>query len=249
MDPRLKRFIICALSAGIGTLIALSVHPFFWWLGMIAGGGVAYVCCVYRKIIPACKQAWQWVYQHPPDWQKIVNGFWISLAFIGFFSSIIIAAIAITEISELLSLSELTAIISAVFVAIIMSVAFLQIMVWEDKGKISLPKIAWLTSPICILVYWPIYSFVLLFRFLKEHSSAILQKVVKEKIPSMLKFIKLVLVQMHTEEALSCLFYAALGSAIGFFAGSVLIGALSGGVFAVIFYEVVTKRILHLNGA
>ncbi len=38
----------------------------------------------------------------------------------------------------------------------------------------------------------------------------------------------------------------AIGASIGYFSGNALIGALAGGVFGVLNYEILSKRILHL---
>ena len=45
----------------------------------------------------------------------------------------------------------------------------------------------------------------------------------------------------------TCAVDAMIGAAVGFFAGSAIIGALVGGLFGVLNYEVVSKRLLHLQ--
>ena len=60
MDNRtLKIFIACALGAGIGSLIALEMHKYFWWIGLLVGGFVGYLSYESKKVVEASKKAMQ----------------------------------------------------------------------------------------------------------------------------------------------------------------------------------------------
>jgi len=61
------------------------------------------------------------------------------------------------------------------------------------------------------------------------------------------KFIKNIVILIHSEERLLCGVDAAIGSAIGYFTGNVFIGTLVGGIFGVANYVIVSKRILKLR--
>jgi hypothetical protein len=61
-----------------------------------------------------------------------------------------------------------------------------------------------------------------------------------------ISFLKQLFLLIHSEMRLLCLFDAALGSVIGYFAGNVLIGAIAGGVLGVLNFEILSRRILRL---
>ncbi|OGZ36037.1 MAG: hypothetical protein A2V60_01840 [Candidatus Portnoybacteria bacterium RIFCSPHIGHO2_01_FULL_39_19] len=62
----------------------------------------------------------------------------------------------------------------------------------------------------------------------------------------MTKFIKTIFITIHSEIRLLCGVDAAIGTAIGYFAGNAIIGAIAGGLFGLLNYEVVSRRILRL---
>jgi len=60
------------------------------------------------------------------------------------------------------------------------------------------------------------------------------------------RFTKILFILIHSDIRLLCGTDAAIGVVIGYFTGNVLIGGLAGGVFGVLNYEILSKRILHL---
>ena len=60
-------------------------------------------------------------------------------------------------------------------------------------------------------------------------------------------FARKLFIQIHSEMRLLCMTDAFLGAVVGFFAGSVLLGAISGGLLGLLNYEIVSIRILKLN--
>jgi len=60
------------------------------------------------------------------------------------------------------------------------------------------------------------------------------------------RFVWLVFCEVHSDVRLLCGLDAAIGAACGYFAGSVLIGLISGGVMGLVNFEVVSKRVLKL---
>jgi len=53
-----KIAIACFVGAAIGTVIALSVAPLFWWLGMLAGFGAGYLCYDLKEVREKAPIAW-----------------------------------------------------------------------------------------------------------------------------------------------------------------------------------------------
>ena len=60
------------------------------------------------------------------------------------------------------------------------------------------------------------------------------------------RFVKYLFVMILSEERLVCGLGATVGAGIGYFTGSVIMGALAGGIFGVFIYEIVSKRILKV---
>jgi len=61
-------------------------------------------------------------------------------------------------------------------------------------------------------------------------------------------FIWLVFLAIHSEVRLLCGVDAMLGAAIGYYAGSAVIGAIAGGILGVINYALITERVLKPRG-
>ena len=62
-------------------------------------------------------------------------------------------------------------------------------------------------------------------------------------------FIEWAIVYVHSERRTLCLVDAAIGASIGYFFGSVIIGALAGSILSVINYEMVSVRWLKIAPA
>lgn len=53
-----KVFIASALGAFIGSLVALQLNAYLWWLGLIAGGLVGYLSYEFKAVLRAIPVAW-----------------------------------------------------------------------------------------------------------------------------------------------------------------------------------------------
>jgi len=84
MERTLKIFISCALGAGIGTLVALELNHYFWWLGLLAGGLVGYLSYEFKMIVSATRQSWHNVIAYKLDTAKI---FWRTLTIVSMVAS------------------------------------------------------------------------------------------------------------------------------------------------------------------
>ena len=61
------------------------------------------------------------------------------------------------------------------------------------------------------------------------------------------RFIKRVYILIHSEFRSLCAVDIALGGTVGYFAGSMIIGMIAGGICWIINYKIVTQKILRLN--
>ena len=54
-----KVMVACAIGAGIGSMIALELNAYLWWLGTLVGFMAGYLAYDFHKVIQAIPQAWQ----------------------------------------------------------------------------------------------------------------------------------------------------------------------------------------------
>lgn len=262
METRERIFIACALGAGIGTLIALQINGFFWWIGAVIGSMIGFLSYQYKEIVSCAVAAWREVSGWKPDkdaW-KIC---WLSVVvFLSEFSSALvlyviglslsaniehktISQIFFTKQGEITSqLTTMIMVITTVpSVIIIMTTALLSIG-WaivsfssktDHKGSVmELKKIIKYSNPLAVFVYWPAIGLLRTPAFLLKTARATRD------------FARTFFFLIYSDERLLCGVWSFVGAVIGYFSASVVIGALAGGIFGVANYEIVSKRILKL---
>jgi len=229
----MKVFLACAFGAFIGALVSLKIRHNFWWAGMIGGGIIGYFSYDFKKSIQAFKAAGKAV-SGEPFWNGVkifCTGFSVALAII----SILSPFIYLLRYCEKGAME--LAILAALLVLIIFPIFALKERsencpahrerpeqygidccrrhVRDDvKNGLSLA----LKRNIFTVYLYHIPRFILLFIF------------------HFLKFV-------HSDIRLLCGLDAAIGAAIGYYVGNPIIGAFAGGVFGVLNYEIVSKRI------
>lgn len=261
MSKSWRIFWACAAGAGIGALIALDINGYFWWLGLIIGGLAGYLLYDIKVVVLAFPRAWR----AASGW-KLDRGAWklAGLGTVAFVcvllssSSLILIGSyfggRIDHVSTLEFFSDHKTSATALMVFLIAGVpgvlaigvaGFSYMLLLSGASTqagrvgaieeiVSVIKIA---NPVAVFIYWPI---VILWHL----PAATWQAVMVTG-----RFAKHLFLAIHSDERLLCGIYAAIGAGIGYFAGSAIVGALAGGVFGVINYEVVSKHILGLNRA
>lgn len=258
MERTLKIFISCALGAGIGAILALQIDGMFWWIGVIIGGLVGYLSYEFKAVIAASRQAWQEVF----GW-RLKKGWWKVLG-LGFFTSLS-AAITVAilliplflwgqyDLKQLPFLLAFASILSgtigifAGFVWFVVSIGCLCIALnrkelfynhdYEDDMKFVKDVLKSLNPAT--------FYFYLIPRGMGWLAKSTVCKTPYAVVAS-LKFIKTIFILIHSEIRLLCGVDAAIGATIGYFAGSVFLGTLIGGVVGVLNYEIISRRTLHL---
>ena len=112
----------------------------------------------------------------------------------------------------------------------------------SKKGEFSSAdwrKTLWFTNPVAIIIYWPLWVLWKTPWFIVKQVISVTQKVAV--------FLIAIFVLIHSDIRLLCGVDAAIGAGIGYFAGSVIVGMFAGGLFGVVNYEVVSKRLLKLH--
>jgi hypothetical protein len=242
MDTRtLKIFMACAFGALVGATVALQLSPIFWWVGMLAGGLVGYLTYdlreVGRAIVTAGREVWGKFFFALPSLEDVKAIFYTTAAtlhlliLIALFSELIFYLVAPFDFIEAFKLFvTVVGLFSTACLPMVIGLYFIEGTTASQKIIVAKDVIHRIN-----LIYGGIYLVPYL--------------LIKETILFLAKtprFVYRVFILVHSEFRLLCGFDAALGAAIGYFAGSATLGALIGGVAGVINYELVSKRWLKL---
>lgn len=256
MERTAKIFISCALGALIGTMVALRLNGFFWWIGLLVGGLVGYLSYEFKEVIAAFHQAWQ----EATGW-RLEKGWWEVLG-LGVLTFLITAVTAVLFLIPIYLWPETKGLASAavVFSGVIgglgglvltsagITFLIIQLDTPEDKFNYKrdvedVKRVLKFLNPIALCFYLiPVLIPVRLFR---------LVKIIIPKIPNavavLLVFVKKFFLLIHSDIRLLCGVDAAIGTAIGYYADNVIIGMLAGGVFGIVNYQIISIKILRLN--
>lgn len=267
MNQTTRIFLACAFGAFIGTLVALQMSHMFWWIGALAGAGVAYVGYNLNEIAAAISIAWRHTTSWRPDyeWWKAYLGS-IKVIFYSITDATLVLVIGFVVLDMLIRGATETTVDYAKDVGSL-CVMFSIFMTLVCAIPSSNESRAWLaktasypvTNPVkfCLWsmpkgilhgVLWLVIripaGFKVTMTFFK--ATAML-------IPNVASFAKRFSVELfrlvHSELRLLCAVDAALGTTIGYFTGNAIIGALAGGLLGVVNYEIITVRVLKLVGA
>ncbi|MFH0815110.1 MAG: hypothetical protein V1902_03500 [Candidatus Falkowbacteria bacterium] len=241
MDKKaFKVAVSCFIGAGIGALVALEMNQWFWWVGLLVGGFVGYLSYEWRTVlhaIPAAfKAAERAVFNRP-------KYFWtaIGLSIIGIVEYSAIFGSLMGFIAPNTSTYISVWICTTCLFAIIFSFTYFHDEMQNELRKLLVAGHLRRTVTIVIL---PIGISWLLWRFIINTPRMVCA--IGRGIVLIAKFIKRfgweMFIRIHSEIRLLCGIDAMIGAAIGFFSGSVLIGAFAGAAFGALNYAVITVR-------
>jgi len=244
----LKIFLACALGAGVGTSVALSVSVYFWWIGMIVGGFVGYLSYEFKAVVRAGRQAWQSVVRWRQSMElkaAIKFFFWFYLLASSASISLILPLFLLLELEmKLSSFILLVALViaggsifatSLIILDMILDSTTEEILKEKERTRLWLRKFV---NPVSVYFYW-------LPRGVYFGGKRLIQKS-PIAIITFFRFIKTVFVLIHSEIRLLCGVDAAIGTVIGYFSDHVLIGAIAGGIIGVLNFELISKRLFHI---
>ena len=248
MPQVLKVFFACALGAFIGALVALQLGA-FWFVGVLVGGFTGYMVYEFQKVISAVKIAWNAVagirfHRWRPNkeyWKLYFRCFPpIFLSFSIGICWLILFLLMINdhtisgwhEFALSAILFEATALLASIMAAFDVDTAE------NTRFMDSLWKFSREGNPVSVLC-WYLPRGIL-------KGTVFCVKRIPAGAHATGKFCSLVFVQIHSDERLLCGVDAAIGAGIGWSAGNPLVGAIAGGLFGVVNYEIVSKRILKV---
>jgi hypothetical protein len=270
----LKIFIACAIGAAVGTIVALDMNKYFWWLGLLAGGATGYLSYEWRAVIRAIPAAYRAAgrvkFPSKPILCRLRLFIWASMATTSFGAWMYIASSLAKPLLPkgiiLSSLGVMCLLFTLVCFLLTFAFAFVT-MIMTFAGQVGnemnefagvFRKTAFVVSPPTV-VFWHL-----------PHGLLFVMKKVPQAVAATFRFILSVLVRapqdfkatlgfakrfgwqmfvrIHSERRLICGVDALLGSMIGYFAGSAAVGALAGGILGAVNYAVVTERWLRPAG-
>jgi hypothetical protein len=227
MDKTARIFLACVIGGGIGTLVALQLDH-FWGFGALLGGLVGYLVYDLEQVIEMIPVAWNKVSEWKPNKEKLTR---ISLAIL-FPVNVAITSILVPIFLAGMSKEYLITLIGIYGWCMVFYLCFNA-----SRSRNANDDLIYVLriNPFTVYIYYP--------------AKMVIWAV--PRIPSGLmiiaRFIKTLFVLIHSDLRLLCGIDSLIGSAIGYFTGNVLIGALVGGVLGVLNYELVSKRWLKVE--
>lgn len=261
MSSNLKVFLAVALGSFVGALVALQANASFWWIGLPVGGLIGYLSykpmTVARAVPIAAREAadlcgWTaralYSVKHVFGWALltfVLLFFWCTLAVfpIGF--------VAIDAVNQKLLFGSLV----VGFFGACFAVCGWGICGGSKDGQFTadLRKTCRMLNP---LIFFGIKLPCAIWKVIWSIPIVIIEVIIGSPRVAVVLFRALVLFPIrfvisltrliHTDERLLCGVDAAIGASIGYFTANALLGALIGGIFGVLNFEILSKRVFKL---
>jgi len=258
MEKSLRIFIVSFIGIICGGLVLSKITGQFSSLrliiGMIVGGPLGYLAYDFKTVIKTIPKAWKVVSVWHPNFRNFGRSFLTGIALSLWFSSFLGMMGSMEGFKEGKILFTVSLVIF-LSVSLIIAISFLFQRDMSEVGKdvcetlwkwnivftcfyhlpIRLPKaIAWLKKEIApIIPQIP--------GFLKRMLLAPVQLM---KI--LFRFVKTLIIMIHRDERLVCMFDIMFGIVLFFFWGKLIPSAIIGGLLAVLNWQIISVRVLHL---
>ena len=231
----LKIFLACATGAGIGTLIAMEVNHYFWWVGGLVGGFLGYLVYNPKETIAVFITVATTIFGkiiYFPYKDAFEQGATIFVLTSNIVIPFLIYGTLVAATKDFIFMYALMC-----GMHLMLSIMF-GVMIAVDRKRC--PS-AGFDKGEGIKLFNPfiIYPMVLI---------GITSLVIKG-IRLLPRFFRTFVILIHSEVRLLCGIVATLGAKIGYFSGSAIVGALAGGVIGVIYYKIISEWMLGLKPA
>lgn len=254
MNDSGKIFVACASGGGMGTLLALQMNLTFWWIGLIVGGALGYVSFDPMAIVHAIPEAWVTTKRCSRKAAEAFffgarEGFCLTSTVIFPVYILCVKAVGGTNVFVYMFLVGFMVFMS-LFMGVVAGTEYLS-----NPGLLTKKRVRadWKhCNALAVYGYYlPMGIWHLLNRVPRMISAipgvALKAAVVlHDVVASILEFGWNLFKLVHSELRVLCMVDAAIGTAIGYRFGSPLVGAVTGGIFGVLNYEVVSVRWLKL---
>ena len=253
----LKVFLATAIGTGLGGLIARELAPYLWWVGALAGGVIGYLAYEPMEVIRAVPRALRTAFW--ATWNN--GGYWLKM-FIKGLPNILLTILLLTTIlscmmvpihylsiytqperdNRLLDSTSIPILLSIIVFYSIFGGVVLEKKGNEEKQETRRMMLSILArvNPISLCYYIVKYALKLILILLKF--------VFWQLWCFLFTFGWSIYKQVHSDVRLLCGIDALLFAGLcGIFTDlNLIFGALAGGLFGLLNYEVMSKRVLHL---
>lgn len=225
------------LGAAVGSLVGLQIHPYFWWIGLIVGGLIGYLSYEWKVVLAAIPRAVAVVTgtrtREATRLFLLTWGFTASLIFHALIFAIVISG----DEPNWEMYTSRGMMLFYLGITLLMAIFFTRMSMKDYDRSLLHPltdakKLLWRTFP-PLLYAW--------------HIPRLLLKALFWTLPYLGRFLRELFIRINSERRLICGMSAMLGSSVGYFLANPLAGAIAGGAFGLLFFEVVSKRLLRLT--
>lgn len=265
MKTSTKVFFATALGALVGTVISLEINNWFWWIGLIVGGLVGYLSHDFKKVIKAIPKAWE---KTEDENKRIIfkRSFFHLLAISNAVTSITLGIVVLIILGNLnieteiiyddikliilcISLICLALIILSFVMALWKSYETDYIHIGENESKMN-KKVSIIFFPLLspfTAIFYTLKGLWLLTKGIYLNRIEIVKFLFITIWVTIAKFFKNLFILIHSDVRVICFIDACIGTALGFYFQSPIIGCLAGGVIGWFNYQIVSIKILKLS--
>lgn len=262
-----KVFLAVALGSFVGALVALQFSPYFWWLGLLAGGLIGYLSyqpltvlrampVAARRAADVCGLTARQLYsvKHVIGWtflSSVLLCFWCTVAVFLFGILMLNSA----EVNQHLLFASFVVGFSFTTIAMMMRIWF-----WieesddtrDEQFAIMMRQTCRMLNPLVLLgiklpraVWKIVWSIPVVIVEMIIGSPRVAVVLFRALVIFPIRFVIILMRLIHSDVRLLCAVDAAIGAAVGYFTANALFGALLGGIFGVLNY-LLSRWILHL---
>lgn len=260
MKKSLRIFLASFIGIICGGLVLSKINGQFSFLrliiGMIIGGPLGYLAYDFKTVAKKAPMAWNAVKGWKPNkkwWREFGS---MILPVVSISSTCIIGLLAF--VTPLIALLEEPSLMQSLkysilafpivtFVMTLMGIFFEMIGDEKERKRNSLFFKKY--NPFRVYLWLlPKYTVLGLIWLIKQvfhitiHTPGFLWKA----ITTIALFIKTLIIRIHRDERLVCMFDVMLGIVIFYFWGNLILSAIIGGLLAVLNWQIISVRILHL---
>ena len=231
-----------ALASGFGALVgslaSLEALPYLglptwcWVFCALIGGSVGYLVHDPKQVVTASTFAWKEIY----DWRPDIP-YWQAIGSLQLFMALILAHLALPlMLLALLSGSYYTEVLVVIGLSLGSSIVFGFLIVstaLSFEGSVASKLRDEITCQFKFFLPWK-----------REYWLYEMVRAIPMVLVSVWWFIKGVVVLVHSDARTVCSLGGILGTAVGAYTGSWLIGAVAGAAIGLASYELVGKRLL-----
>src|SRR3989338_3926880 len=243
----LKVFIACFLGGCIGSVVALEVSRYFWWVGLLAGAGVGYLSYDFKEVARAIPLAWHSVMHWQPD-RKFWKDFgYFFLGMCSIFSTSFFGMAGLLSLYDSSGEGRVPSLAMIFSFLIFTGVAALAIALEPTSEKLNtgMKVLLYKGNPFIVYFYY-LPKYIIIGMWFMICSIPSFFTAIGRGFAKLGLFVWIVFRFIHSDMRLLCAVDAAIGVCAGFFLGSAIFGGLVGGLWGVLNFEILSKRVLKL---